>query len=71
MKRFRDFKISTKLLFGFLTVILLMCGIGYTGYRSASVINGKLHHIFENRLPSLDYLVQADRDLQQLLVAER
>jgi methyl-accepting chemotaxis protein len=71
MKRFRDLKISVKLLFGFLTVILLMCGIGYTGYRSARVISGKLDHIFENRLPSLDYLVQADRDLQQLLVAER
>ena len=71
MKRFRDLKISVKLLFGFLTVILMMCGIGYTGYWSASVISGKLNHIFNNRLPSLDNLVQADRDLQQLLVAER
>ena len=31
----------------------------------------ELQEIFAVRLPSIDYLLQADRDLQQLLVAER
>ncbi len=71
MIRLRDFKIGTKLLqiFGLLALLLSLTGIaGILGARS---INEELQTIFNVHLPSIDYLVEADRDLQQLLVAER
>lgn len=71
MKWFRDFKISTKLLLGFSVMILFMGIIGITGYRSINTIARDLDEIFLVRLPSLDYIIEADRDLHQLLVAER
>lgn len=52
-------------------MILLMGIIGLSGYRSTAKINQNLNEIFAVRLPSINYLIQADRDLQQLLVAER
>lgn len=36
-----------------------------------TLINGNLSEIFGTRMPSLDLLLQVDRDLHQLLVAER
>ncbi len=71
MTWFVNLKISRKLMFGFTIMIVLMGIIGFAGYRSASTINGELGEIFGVRMPALDYLVEADRDLQQLLVAER
>ena len=70
-KRLNDFKIGSKLLFGFSVMILLIVIIGLSGYRSVKKINGNLEEIFAVRLPSIDYLIEADRDLQRLLVAER
>ncbi len=64
-------KINRKLLIGFLIILIMMGIIGFTGYQSTYKINAELDNIFESRLPSIDYLVEADRDLQQLLVAER
>jgi methyl-accepting chemotaxis protein len=71
MKWFLNLKISTKLVSSFSIMILLMAVIGLTGYSSTKEVNNKLNEIFNVRLPSIDYLLQADRDLQQLLVAER
>lgn len=71
MKRLRDMKIGMKLLLGFSVVILLMGIIGYTGYKSTLNVKRGLDNIFGKRLPSLNNLIEADRDLQQLLVAER
>ena len=71
MKRFRDLKIRMKLTLGFLIMILFMGIIGFAGYGAAYKINHELKNIFSVRLPSIDYITQADRDLQQLLVAER
>jgi methyl-accepting chemotaxis protein len=71
MKWFRNLTIGAKLIFGFSVMILLMGIIGFTGYRSTASINQNLNEIFAVRLPSINYLIQADRDLQQLLVAER
>jgi methyl-accepting chemotaxis protein len=53
------------------TLQLFMGGVGLTGYRSIFNIEKNLHAIFTVRLPSTDLLLQIDRDLQQLLVAER
>jgi methyl-accepting chemotaxis protein len=71
MQWFRKLSIGAKLVFGFSAMILLLGIVGLTGYRSASNINRNLNDIFAVRLPSINYLIQADRDLQQLLVAER
>ncbi len=71
MKWFRNLKVGSKLIFGFSTMILIMGVIGVTGYLSMSKVNHSLENIFEIRMPSIDYLIEVDRDLQQLLVAER
>jgi methyl-accepting chemotaxis protein len=52
-------------------MILLMVIVSFFGYRSTNNIQHNLNEIFTGRLPSIDYLIEADRDLQQLLVAER
>jgi methyl-accepting chemotaxis protein len=52
--------------------MLMFVGIiGVTGYMSINSIERNLDEIVTVRLPSIEYLIQADRDLQQLLVAER
>jgi methyl-accepting chemotaxis protein len=63
--------ISSKLFIGFSIMILFMGAIGLKGYSSVNTIENNLNDIFSVRLPSIDYLIEADRDLQQLLVAER
>jgi methyl-accepting chemotaxis protein len=52
-------------------MILLMVIISLVGYRSTKNIQRNLDDIFTGRLPSIEYLLEADRDLHQLLVAER
>ncbi len=64
-------KIRTKLIIAFAALLLLSTNIGHMGYRTATAIQKELHEIFSVYLPSIDYLIEADRDLQQLLVAER
>jgi methyl-accepting chemotaxis protein len=71
MKWFKNLKVGSRLVFGFSIMILFMGIIGFTGFSSVKNINSKLVDIFDVRLPSIDYLIQTDRDLQQLLVAER
>ncbi len=71
MKWIKNLKVGTKLMLGFSLMILLMGVIGFTGYSSSNNIQHHLNDIFSVRLPSIDYLVEADRDMQQLLVAER
>ncbi len=51
-----------------LAVQVTLAGIGYYSLTS---INHKLNSVFSTRLPSINSLVQADRDYQQMLVAER
>lgn len=45
--------------------------LALVGFLSLESINEKLNLVFSKRLPSINYLVQADRDFQQMLVAER
>ncbi len=71
MRWITNLKIGARLVLGFSIMILLMVIIGFAGYRSTMNIQRNLVEIFTGRLPSIDYLVEADRDLQQLLVAER
>jgi methyl-accepting chemotaxis protein len=71
MNWFKKMSVGAKLTGGFSIMILLMGFIGLSGYLSAGKINQELDEIYQIRLPSLDFLIEADRDLQQLLVAER
>jgi len=71
MNWFKNLTVGKKLFLGFSVMILLTASIGFTGYRSTANINQNVTDIFNVRLPSIDYLIEADRDLQQLLVAER
>jgi methyl-accepting chemotaxis protein len=71
MKLFKNLKIRAKLTLGFSVMILFMVGIGFNGYWSAKKINAIVEDSTQVNMPILDYLLQTDRDLQQLLVAER
>ena len=69
MRWITNLKIGARLAFGFSIMIFLMVIVSFFGYRSTNNIQKNLDEIFTGRLPSIDYLVEADRDLQQLLVA--
>jgi len=71
VKWFLDMKIRTKLVSCFSVMILLMGIIGFTGYSSTKEVNRNLNEIFNVRLPSINHLLQIDRDVQQMIVAER
>ena len=71
MTFFKNMKITTKLISGFSIILFFMVIIGLTGYLGVNDIRGHLNTIFDVRMPTIDYLIEADRDLQQLLVAER
>ena len=71
MNVFRNMKILHKLIIGFSILIMFMTGIGLSGYIYIKRIYGDLKTISLTYIPSIDYIVQTDRDLQQLLVAER
>jgi methyl-accepting chemotaxis protein len=68
---FRNMKIRLRLTLCFGIMILFLGIIGFVSYQSIRNIESNIDEIFAVRLPSIDYLLQADRDLQQLLVAER
>ena len=71
MEWFRNLKIRNKLLLGFIAVLTMMAAVGLTGYFSTSRIYSNLQEMNAVNLPQVDLLTQTDRDLQQLLVAER
>ncbi|NLD36064.1 MAG: methyl-accepting chemotaxis protein [Desulfatiglans sp.] len=71
MRWLSDQKIGVKLGIGFAVMIFFMIFIGARGYLNVKSIYENLDEIFSVSLPALDKLIEADRDLQQLLVAER
>ena len=68
---FRDLKVGAKLALGFSVMIAFIGLIGFIGYRSLTRIEQNLDEIFEVHWPSINYILEADRDLFQLVVAER
>ncbi|WP_291326534.1 methyl-accepting chemotaxis protein [Desulfovibrio sp. UCD-KL4C] len=64
-------QIGKRLGMGFGILIALLVVAGATGIIGAQVIQSGVEKLFVVRLPAIDALIQADRDLQQLLVAER
>jgi methyl-accepting chemotaxis protein len=71
MIRLSDMKVASKLTLCFTVMILFMAVIGGGGYVGLSQLDKNLLDISEKRMPANNYLLSADRDLQQLLVAER
>ncbi|MEW5723002.1 MAG: methyl-accepting chemotaxis protein [Thermodesulfobacteriota bacterium] len=71
MKWFWNMRIRGKLFLGSALMVFFMLVIGVTGYWVATEIGRELDETAQVRLPCLNYLIQADRDLQQALVAER
>lgn len=71
MKLFQNQKVGIKLFFGFSCMIFLIGAVGVAGYVNLQKVQVRLEDISQVRLPSINYLLEADRDLQQLLVAER
>jgi methyl-accepting chemotaxis protein len=71
MQKLRDLRIGYKLLWGFALMVGFIALVGVTGYNSTKKIQHNGEELFHTQMPSMDFLLQADRDLQQLLVAER
>lgn len=71
MEFLKNMRIRSKLFSVCFILLIFMAVIGWVSSRSMNKINNYLHDIFTVRLPSVDFLIEADRDLQQLLVAER
>jgi methyl-accepting chemotaxis protein len=63
--------LKVRLAIGFGVMMALVLAVGLTALRSARVIHASVEDLFTVRLTGIDLLVEADRDLQQLLVAER
>ncbi|MCO4755046.1 MAG: MCP four helix bundle domain-containing protein [Bacteriovoracaceae bacterium] len=63
--------IKKQLLLFAMVLLCLQGGIVFVGYSALVSVKDNLYSVFERRLPSIDNLVQADRDFQQSLVAER
>ncbi len=63
--------VSQKALFGFSTLVLLVAATGAVGYVASERLFRQLDRTTSHTLPSLELLLQIDRDLQQALVAER
>ncbi len=64
-------RVSVKLSISYIVLVIALVAVGFTGYYAAKVISGNLETLFTRLLPSIDKLIEADRDLHQLLVAER
>jgi methyl-accepting chemotaxis protein len=71
MSLFNNIKIGGKLILGFSAMILILLVFALVSYLGTESLNDELQAINSTRLPSLNYLLQTDRDLQQLMVAER
>lgn len=63
--------IKRRLISAFAILIAVMMLIGGVAIYYLISINNSLQSIFTQNIPSLDYIIEADRDMQQLLVAER
>jgi len=69
--RYRDVKVGTKLFTGFIAVLLLMGVVSVTGYLANRGTYRQLASVVGSDMPGMDFLLETDRDLYQLLAAER
>lgn len=71
MSLLSNIKIKTKLLISFGILLLLLAVSGFVGHNSTENIDELLQNALSKRLPAVQLLLEADRDLHQLLIAER
>ncbi len=64
-------KIGSRLFLSFTAIVLVLVGIAVFSGLTMSAITQDLDSIYTRMLPSVDFLDQADRDLYQLIEAER
>jgi len=70
-KWFNNLRLARKLFFSFSVILLLALVTGYVGFTGVRTTNQLMDRTSRVLLKSVDFVNQADRDLQQLLVAER
>jgi methyl-accepting chemotaxis protein len=63
--------LDKRLAAAFGTLIALTVALGLTAVGSSQILRHGASEMYTREMPALDSLVEADRDLQQLLVAER
>lgn len=71
MKLLKNLSIRDKLYLSFGILIINVVVLGIVGFIGMRNVNHNLNDIFHNQLPSIDYLIEADRDYHQMLIAER
>jgi len=71
MNFFGNMHIRTKIFSVCIAILTIMVISGWISFKSMRGIQANLTDIFKIRMPGIDFLIEADRDLQQLLVAER
>ncbi len=71
MNWFSRLTVGGRLVAGFVVMVMITAVVGFQGLRGSAQIHAQLKDIYDVHMKSIDYLVEADRDLQQLLVAER
>ncbi|MFZ1288837.1 MAG: methyl-accepting chemotaxis protein [Melioribacteraceae bacterium] len=70
-KKIKNLKVNQKISLVFAVFIVLILFVGGVGIYNMSTINKNLKNIAEGDLPSLDLIIQIDRDMQQALVSQR
>jgi methyl-accepting chemotaxis protein len=71
IKKLNNLKVKQKIFFAFFSSILMLGIVGGVGIYNMSSIHKSLKSISQEHMPSLDLLIQIDRDMQQALVAQR
>ncbi|EKD81365.1 MAG: Methyl-accepting chemotaxis sensory transducer, partial [uncultured bacterium] len=63
--------LAKKLMGGFIAVAVITLIVGYAGYNGAGTLNGHIVEVGDVRLPSVESLLVAGRELESLRVAQR
>jgi methyl-accepting chemotaxis protein len=71
MKIIGGSSIRAKMIIGYMIMIIFLVVCGATGFFGIKKVNTNLNKIFAERLPAIDYLLEADRDFHQVIIAER
>lgn len=71
LKGFSNWKTKSKLYFSFGLITLLLFVMGFLSYHSLQDLSSYYEKATKKDIPSLNYILSLDRDLQQALVAER
>ncbi|ADD68922.1 methyl-accepting chemotaxis sensory transducer [Denitrovibrio acetiphilus DSM 12809] len=71
MRFIRNLSVRIKLYVSFGILLIIISLNGLIGFGGLSGIHNNLEMIFKVELPSIDYLIEADRDYHQMLIAER